>query len=619
MVIKSMPSNITASATSITYVQREEKIAANARTEKLLFIGNALEGKKVKPGDMYLSSGNAEDAASLFGFGSPLHRMAIKAYPENGNGSKVETYFMPVDRAKGSKHEIAASINGKSKVNKTVYLRYYDQIFEAAADVASKVATNAQKNEARDPRGTLVNIFEKTKIPFTLLKDAASEDIMNLITETLEEYPEVPFTAEVKTSAQTAAAIKGAASVDVTTLTADDYYIALKTDGGEKEEVSIGTLSAETAQDVIDAIETHLTGATLTAENTGEAESKFILTSDTKGKTSKLEILTPSTGTDLFAALQIAGTATGIEGKTLNFTSKVEGESAQFKIDFVTSDDEEIDIETYGVEFVTSVVSEGAGEVKLNDVLKNITRNIGITRVVSQFNDENALDAMHEYFEGLRDGLIGQYVLCYTARELKSSLADAGVADYSDLIKLGNSRRLDSVNVLITGDYGNLRALELNERNTLLAAGISNFEKQLDNSYKLQDLCTFYHKAGQKNSIYKMDRDICLLGNIAYDERLALDSDDMASTFLLAPADRTDNDCARKLTDIKALLNSRIELWGKAGWIADVNTTKQNSVVQQDASNSSRLNINLMPQLSAVIRTFDLVNICSIYNSNASN
>jgi hypothetical protein len=82
----------------------------------------------------------------MYGFGSPLHRMALKLFPSDNNGSKVETYFIPVDSPiDGTKHTLTVSTVGTIPTkNFTCYLRFKELVFEAPADIVGKIATNYQ-------------------------------------------------------------------------------------------------------------------------------------------------------------------------------------------------------------------------------------------------------------------------------------------------------------------------------------------------------------------------------------------------------------------------------------------------------------------------------------------
>ena len=197
MTIKSLNQNVIASATSITFQQKAQNTGAFARDEKILVIGNPNDSKEL-PENTIRQFNNSNDVAIVYGFGSPLHRMAIKLFPEDGNGSKVETYFASID-GDGTNHKIKLNILGTPNKNFACYLRFKELYFEAPADVVGKIATTYQLNPAKAPRKMDLNIFNKVKIPFAILKDSTETEILNSIKEALNEYPEVPFTADTIT------------------------------------------------------------------------------------------------------------------------------------------------------------------------------------------------------------------------------------------------------------------------------------------------------------------------------------------------------------------------------------------------------------------------------------
>lgn len=197
MTTKSLSQNCLASATSITFQQKAQTTGAFARDEKILVIGSP-NGSKELPENIIRQFNNSNDVAIVYGFGSPLHRMAMKLFPEDGNGSKVETCFTSID-GNGTNHKIKLNVLGIPNKNFTCYLRFKELVFEAPADVVGKIATAYQLNPAKAPRKMDLNIFNKVKIPFTILKDSTETEILNSIKEIIEEYVEVPFIADTIT------------------------------------------------------------------------------------------------------------------------------------------------------------------------------------------------------------------------------------------------------------------------------------------------------------------------------------------------------------------------------------------------------------------------------------
>ena len=612
MVVKSISSDARASATGVAFYQRAQNTGAYLRPEKLLFLGNYQDGKTVEENTIYSGTGNADDVGTMMGFGSPLHRMALKAFSGNGD-TNIETYFLPIPEVKsGTKHKVNISVSGTPKTNATLYLRYKEQIFEAAADIASKVAASAHSNPALDPKGIKLNAYNYEKIPFTLQKGKSAKDILAAIKESLDEYVEVPFTFVVDDKASASAAkLKSSLAIDCTELTAEDYYIAYSVDGGERKEILIGTISAETAEDVITSLSGHLEGVTISADTPSEVSSTYTLTSQTSGADSKIEILVPSTGTDLFAALKLSGTASGNSTIVLTLEAKVKGESAKFEVDVVNSEYKPVTENDYGISFAVSVSNEATGLVKIDDYLDLISEELGVTRVCSQFNDDNSLDVMMEYFQGWRtDTKIAQYVTCYTSKEYPENNLVPGTVDVDSLVVFGNKRRDDQVNVQIYGDYGNLRPLKWSLRDKLLKAGIPNLEPLADGGYQIGDLCTFYHPQGSKKTLYMYDRDVCCLGNIAYNLMYTFKHDEnWKSVIIINNDDFSTNPKAKKISAFVDKINSIIRSLGDAGFLANVEKSIGYTICEIDDTNPDRLNANTFPDLSGVNRIMDICNM----------
>ena len=504
IITKGLDVSAIASATSITVKQKNQQNAANLRPELIVCIGQPQTGTNAPMNELYLASGNADDIGTVFGFGSPLHRMARKLFPKAGNGSKVDTYFIAVNEPKNAAAEIKTlKITATNGITKSFngYFVLNDLTFEAASDVVGKIATSFHNNPAQDVRGIDLNSFEKTPIPFTFTKGMSVEDCANALKETLDEYLELPFTVEI-------------AQTDST-----------------------------------------VTGLTLKA--------------------------------------------------------KWKGSDSVFDFAILDEEGSKIDSSIYGCSFEITRTTESAGVGTLGDkVLGLMSEELGVTRVISQFASSTVLDELKEKFEAWRsDGLIAQYVNCYTAIQAPESEDVEGTWDVASLISTGNGRRNDAINVQIVGDVGNLRSLSYQERNRLLKAGYSNIVRKSDGSYRLMDLTTFYHPVGKSNPLFKFDRDVTVVGNIAFDFMATFrDSDEWKSVILIGKDDITTNPAARTLDDVKAAVNTRISLLGLAGMIANYAEAQKETQVEIDSSNPNRVNINPKFDLTGVGRIFDIVN-----------
>lgn len=508
IILKSLDPNATASATSVSVVQKTSVNAADMRPEKVVVIGQYQDGKTVEENKIYLASGNPDDVGVAFGFGSPLHRMALKLFPRADNGCKVEAYFIPikppaVSNAQVTKLSVNVDENGVKKAF-TGYIRIKNMPFEAAADIAGKIATNAQNNPAKDPRGIDLNIFEKDFIAFDISKGASEEQVLGVIQEILDEELDIPFTVEKETF----------------------------------------------------------------------EEKSF-----------------------------------------LNFTAKWQGSDSIFSVEIVDTNEKEITADEYGFSFDTTITTSASGAGSITDKTFDVlTEEMGITRVIMQYSDDITLNNAKSYFDAWHDGLTAQYVLCYSAIKAPESTTVKGTYDLQSLIEKGNKRRDDYVNVQIVGDYGDLRPLKYKERDLLLKAGFSNIVLKSDGHYQIQDICTFYHPVGKKNPLFKFDRNVCVIGNSCYDFKNYFEnSDEWKSFIIVAENDKTQNPAARSLKDIKAAINTRIGLQGKAGLIADYAEAQKNTVVEIDSNNPDRINVNPDFELTGVGRIMDITNFVSFY------
>ncbi|MBQ9149863.1 hypothetical protein IJX73_02920 [bacterium] len=501
-ITKSLDSASIASATAISMKQQNENNSAQFRPEKIVCIGQVQTGKKVDFNKPFLASGNADDIGTICGFGSPLHRMALKLYPKSLNGSKVDTYFLPIEAPKTADAEVKTLTITATGVTKSFsgYIKFKDMPFEAAADIAGKVATAYQLNPAQAPRKTDLNAYETTLIPFSLLKGMSASEVAQAIFDVLIEETGLPFIPTI--------------------------------------EENVLTLSAKWA-----------------------------------------------------------------------------GQDSKFDIEIVDAQNNIIASETYGVTFEITTTTEAAGVGEISDeALATLDEEFGVTRVVCQYSTTEVLNQLQEKFDAFHDPLIAQFVICYTSIEAPEHETVKGTYDKEKLIATGTARRDDYINVQIVGDYGNLRKLNYGERNQLLKAGYSNLVKKSDGSYRLEDLVTFYHPVGKQNPLFRFDRDVTVIANCAYSLMSKFrDSEEWKSVILIAEEDLTNNPAARKLSDVKAAVNTQIGLLGKAGLIANYKNAQKRTTLEIDATNPNRVNINPRWEITGVARIFDLVNFVGFY------
>ena len=68
-ITKSLDIGAVASATSVSVKQKNQNNAANLRPEKIVVIGQQSTSSATANNELYLASGNPDDAGVLFGFG----------------------------------------------------------------------------------------------------------------------------------------------------------------------------------------------------------------------------------------------------------------------------------------------------------------------------------------------------------------------------------------------------------------------------------------------------------------------------------------------------------------------------------------------------------------------
>jgi phage tail sheath gpL-like len=507
-MIKTFDPLARASATSISFRQKNNEKGAFARQEIIVAIAQYQTGKTgIVANKPILSSGVSNDEGVRFGFGSPLHLISQKLFPRNKNGAKVPVYFIPL--ADDSAAEAATGeirISGTATKSFTLYLKYNETAFEAAADACGKIATIAQVNPAQDPRGTDLDGFKEIEIALSIKSAKTESEISDMIVAELDKRTDLPFT----------------------------YTAGL------------------------------------------DSSSNPIIELVAKWK--------------------------GADANVIAISAK-------------DANDNAVTTALYGVQITTVGMSGGVGESDNQTALDNLTEEYEVTRIISQANDSTNLNQIQEFGEGLRDGQVSRFIVAYHGYEFPESQTIAGTVDTEALITLADLRPDDAVNIMIGGNFGTaIRSLNYTQRDLLLKKGIANVVKTTLGNYILMDCATFYHVAGVSDSIFAFDRDLCLIGNIANDMRNVFEkSEEWKSVVLVSDSDVTDNYLARSANDIKGAVNARLDLYGRNAWLTDIETAKENTLVEIDENNHNRVNVNLDGALSGVLRIGDFTNSLGFY------
>jgi phage tail sheath gpL-like len=286
------------------------------------------------------------------------------------------------------------------------------------------------------------------------------------------------------------------------------------------------------------------------------------------------------------------------------FTSKWKGSNANFEIGLVLDNGDPITAGDTGLTLTVTQPTGGTDATSLTTALANMTAGYGFTRLVNQFDDTTNLDLVQTWGEGMRDSLIAQYCISYSAREYIESQSVAGTVDIAAIKTLGDARRLDAVNSILYGTYGDLRELTYTQRDTLLKAGICNVELR-NGVATLMDAVTLYHPTGVQNPIFQFDENVTKIGNLAYDMQYFFGQEEWESKILVSTTSKTTNPDAMDIIDFAAAVNGRAELWEKTALIASAEFVKENSVFAIDDNNPCRINANIKAQLSSTLRITD--------------
>lgn len=202
MAKKSFDPLAKASATSIVFKQKNNEQSAIARQEIIALVAQYQTGKTgITANVPLLATGVADDEGVRFGFGSPIHLACKKLFPRNGNGAKVPVYIVPLaddGSAISATGEISA--NGDATKNYQMFLTYRETEVEACADACGKIATNAQLNPAKAPRGIDLNNFNIVSVPISIASGTTADDTIDAIIAELDERPDVPFTYSKSTT-----------------------------------------------------------------------------------------------------------------------------------------------------------------------------------------------------------------------------------------------------------------------------------------------------------------------------------------------------------------------------------------------------------------------------------
>ena len=196
-ITKSFDASAQASATSITFKQLNLETSPAYRPEVIGVLAQYQDGKTgvFTDNTPRLAAGTQEEAFAMFG-ASPLYYAATKLFPNSGDGAKCDVYYVPVPPADGAiTAEWDLTVTGTATKTITAQVTYEEINVASAADAVGKIATNAQANPARAPRGTTLDGFNTYGVNVVIPKTATATEIGDLIVAAVNAEPYFPATA----------------------------------------------------------------------------------------------------------------------------------------------------------------------------------------------------------------------------------------------------------------------------------------------------------------------------------------------------------------------------------------------------------------------------------------
>lgn len=347
---------------------------------------------------------------------------------------------------------------------------------------------------------------------------------------------------------------------------------------------------------------------------------------------------------------------TGVTDNVVDLLASFTGvDGDDITLDVVDLDGNAIESADYGIGITVTGFANGAGLVNVATAISNITESIKVTRIISQFSDTDALDEIEGLGTSRRDPQIGERVLAYHGSRVDATSASTLSSAVTSLEALATARINDKVNSLlpmanlglpvegaaelvgqITARYQinpgqpprglqllnpvNRPATEFwfsaTQRNSMYIGGIANFELK-NGVFRIMDLCNMYHPSGDtklaaNQPIDKDDEYITAIGNMLYDMRATFENNPWLAVKFLAESDVSSNTASRKLSDVRAAVDSRIDQYVNALFLRDAAFAKENKGVGFNDTNPERVDILLKGKLAQTGRIFDAVLSLSI-------
>lgn len=549
---------------------------------------------------------SAEDAADIFGFGSPIHIAARVLYNSKQSIANILLDVFPIKE----------SDTGKSKGTLTLDVNPTDA---DTMTVDSKVYTF---------EATLTNVDGNILIGAT--KEATQANIV------------AAFDLSGQPGIQYAAAMTAHPTVDIAAFVADNSILTAKNSGVAGDTI----VTTETFTGVTNVFDAATLGTTQAGANTTSAGSVAFVGTQTQNANYTLTIgseripftlvkdTTATEAATLVKALidglaRLPVTAGTIAADSIPLTARWAG---------ITGDEIGIEISGLfqGIAITPTAMSGGAGSPTVAGALENFQERY--TVVINQFDDAanlNALEVKNEVFWTALESR--PFVAYYGSKETDATLV---IVDTDARLNERTNSKFPipgspSVHIEIASSAAAVVAITSNgnppkpyyeaivfgvlpgdasvvqwtyaERDLINKGGSSTsfFD---DGVIRIGDLLTTFHPAGVENPGFRYNVDISKLQLILTDLRKLFQGEKWQGKILVPDDAAVTNPEARKPNSAKGHVFGLIDVWGELAVIADVEFSKDNTQTEIDPTNANRLNVVVPVILSgaARIRSIDL-------------
>lgn len=570
--------------------------------QRLYVVGQGRTGI-TQPVEKFVANSPGE-IANLVGFGSPLHLMALRLWPRDGNGlsrGAIETTFFALEDADGS---------------------------VAAEKSIDSVGTQTQASDYVLHCGDF-------KAPFVLSKDDTGDDVLNAMKDAIEANPAAPITVGLAAGAATAGRMITGNIVgsEASFIAVTDGSFVVSIDGAAPAAITGLDFSLDTDYaDFATTITTALTGATCAYDS---VTNKFTITSSLTGEGKDVSALSVhSTGTDISGGLFLNG-RTGV-AQVIPGTDADNILTAIAKWKGTTSNetkDIRITGKSYGVTFIFEDVTVGAGNPDIQAAIDAMGSAIWYTLVLQQFATSTALDVVQTRGNAEWQPLIHRPFHAYvgeSSRTTATSLMSArkldkingvivaydapafsfeiGARVIAEIASMANLKPNVHYNGLVLS--GLTPGSDISEpdgtgKETDLKAGVSTTMLE-DGVLKISDVVTSWRPDDeQPDPGYRWTVDVVKLQNILNSMIVQFKSVKWRGKTLLADIDQSNNEDVVRAKEAAAAILGMATDWLNNAWITDIAFLQKNLVVVKATGVRNRMESIIPLKVSDQLRQQD--------------